>query len=133
MAEKRSGDVDVLENQLRKLRLQQGLGGTANGSRENSPFSTPQKHQHRLSRSVFSPGASSLMGASMALTSSVASYNGSPARSVTNSPRKKLSGYSDDDKKHIRARLGKRSAAITKLRDSVEKAGPNVWRMTDED
>ncbi|KAI6351491.1 hypothetical protein MCOR25_009903 [Pyricularia grisea] len=132
MAEKRSGDVDVLENQLRKLRLQQGLG-TANGSRENSPFSTPQKHQHRLSRSVFSPGASSLMGASMALTSSVASYNGSPARSMTNSPRKKLSGYSDDDKKHIRARLEKRSAAITKLRESVEKAGPNVWRMTDED
>ncbi|TLS28581.1 hypothetical protein PpBr36_00263 [Pyricularia pennisetigena] len=132
MAEKRSGDVDVLENQLRKLRLQQGLG-TANGSRENSPFSTPQKHQHRLSRSVFSPGASTLMGASMALTSSVASYNGSPARSITNSPRKKLSGYSDDDKKQIRARLEKRSAAISKLRDSVEKAGPNVWRMTDED
>ncbi|KAL8381353.1 hypothetical protein RB595_005561 [Gaeumannomyces hyphopodioides] len=117
MVEKRSGDVDVLENQLRKLRLQGSVGP---GSRDNSPFTTPQK---RMSRSVFSPGA---------LGSSVLSYNGSPG-TLGSSPRKKLSGYTEPEKAQIRGRLQKRGAAIARLRDSVQRAGPNVWHMTDDD
>ncbi|KLU81339.1 hypothetical protein MAPG_00429 [Magnaporthiopsis poae ATCC 64411] len=117
MVEKRSGDVDVLENQLRKLRLQGSVGP---GSRDNSPFTTPQK---RMSRSIFSPGA---------LASSVVSYNGSPG-TLGSTPRKKLSGYTEPEKAQIRARLQKRGAAIARLRDSVQRAGPNVWHMTDDD
>ena len=117
MVEKRSGDVDVLENQLRKLRLQGSVGP---GSRDNSPFTTPQK---RMSRSIFSPGA---------LASSVISYNGSPG-TLGSTPRKKLSGYTEPEKAQIRGRLQKRGAAIARLRDSVQRAGPNVWHMTDDD
>jgi nucleoporin NUP159 len=124
MVEKRSGDVDVLENQLRKLRLQGSISpGGGPGSRDNSPFTTPQK---RLSRSIFSPGGSQLFA------SSVASYNGSPGP-LGSTPRKKLSGYTEPEKAQIRDRMQKRGAAISRLRDSVEKAGPNVWRMTDDD
>ncbi|EJT78915.1 hypothetical protein GGTG_04007 [Gaeumannomyces tritici R3-111a-1] len=117
MVEKRSGDVDVLENQLRKLRLQGSVGP---GSRDNSPFTTPQK---RMSRTIFSPGA---------LGSSVMSYNGSPG-TLGPSPRKKLSGYTEPEKAQIRGRLQKRGAAIARLRGSVQRAGPNVWHMTDDD
>lgn len=45
MIEKRSGDVDVLETQMRRLRLGSvGTNGTPGPrSREGSPFVTPQR------------------------------------------------------------------------------------------
>jgi nucleoporin NUP159 len=130
MAEKRSGDVDVLENQMRRLRLGSvGPGGGSNGtpgsrSREGSPFVTPQ---HK--RSVLMSPERGMRDS--VLASSVASYAG---RSTgTPSPRKKPSMYSDEEKRGLRAREAKRKGTLAMLRASLARAGPNVSRLRDDD
>ncbi|KAL9622793.1 MAG: hypothetical protein Q9160_002912 [Pyrenula sp. 1 TL-2023] len=88
MAERKSSDIDVLESQLRKMNL--GLGGSVNGSRETSlePDSiTPRKQKgqlgsSRLGRTPATPGSvyhtpDSRLGASTA--SLRASVNGKNA------------------------------------------------------
>ncbi|TPX16688.1 uncharacterized protein E0L32_003629 [Thyridium curvatum] len=108
MVEKRSGDIDVLEAQMRKL----GLHG---GSREGTPLSTPQKRA-----SVFSP----------ALTSSVGSVGGG-GRAGTPS-RKKVTMYNEEEKRAIREKFAKRDGVKNRLRAALQQAGPNVWTMDDE-
>lgn len=112
MAEKRSGDIDVLENQMRKLRF------SSVGSREGSPFKTPPR------RSIQSPDPRK------SLTSSVTSYG---ARAPGTPPRKKLSGFSEEEKSLIRQKREKKQAVLGRLKASLEKSGPNVSRLTDED
>ena len=125
MAEKRSGDIDVLENQMRRLRLGSVNGGTPGPrSREGSPFVTPQ---HR--RSMMMSPERGLRESSMA--SSVASYGG--ARGGTPSPRKKMSMYSEEEKRELRVREGKRKATLQMLRASLARSGPNVSRLRDDE
>ncbi|KAK1752518.1 hypothetical protein QBC47DRAFT_388712 [Echria macrotheca] len=121
MAEKRSGDIDVLENQMRRLRLgSMGLNGSPgpSRSREGSPFATPQKRG-----SIFSPDR---------LRDSVVSTPGSYGMRGT-PPRKKLSMFSEEEKKAIRTKEAKRKATLQMLRASLEKSGPNVQRLRDDD
>lgn len=127
MVEKRSGDVDVLENQMRKLRLG-SVGVGSPRSRESSPLATPQHHRKHSSL-VFSPDHGKR--GSISLTSSVASYGGGGVRATP--PRRKMSGYNDAEKKEIRQKRDRKKGVLEMLRSSLEKAGPNVWRMTDED
>lgn len=128
MAEKRSGDIDVLENQMRRLRFSSvGLnGGSPARSREGSPFvgggpagllATPSKRA-----SLMSPER---MRDSVA--SSAASYRSA------GSPRKKLSMFTEEEKKTVRAKADKRKAMLNLLTKSLEKAGPNVSRLRDDD
>ncbi|KAK3943667.1 hypothetical protein QBC46DRAFT_351247 [Diplogelasinospora grovesii] len=130
MAEKRSGDIDVLENQMRRLRL--GSAGPAGSpgprSREGSPFApaTPQ-HKKSMSMSLFSPGSSRFRHS---LSASVGSYSGGVQATP---PRKKLSMFSEDEKKAVRQARDKRKGTLNLLRASLEKAGPNVSRLKDED
>ncbi|KAL2271273.1 hypothetical protein VTJ83DRAFT_644 [Remersonia thermophila] len=136
MAEKRSGDIDVLETQMRKLRLGSvgPLDSSPNGggpstpgprSREGSPFVTPQRHV-RL-------GSPEKLGSSR-LRDSLASSVGSAASTATfASPRKKLSMYSDDEKRALRAKEAKRKATLALLRESLAKKGPNVVRLRDDE
>ncbi|KAK4240976.1 hypothetical protein C8A03DRAFT_12755 [Achaetomium macrosporum] len=129
MAEKRSGDVDVLENQMRRLRLGSVGPGGSNGtlgprSREGSPFVTPQQR-----RSVMMSPERGMKDS--VLASSVASYAG---RSTgTPSPRKKPSMYSEEEKRDLRAREAKRKGTLAMLRASLVRAGPNVSRLRDDD
>ncbi|KAL2199340.1 hypothetical protein P885DRAFT_75759 [Corynascus similis CBS 632.67] len=145
MAEKRSGDIDVLESQMRRLRLGSVGPGNNNGgtpgprSREGSPFATPQ--QQRRSLLLSSPGKDG--GAGSRLRESIASpgmsYGGrsgtplSSSVSSLSSPRKKLSMYSTEEKRELRARAANRRGALQMLRKSLEKAGPNVSRLSDDD
>lgn len=132
MAEKRSGDIDVLEGQMRKLRLK---SGATIGSREGSPFTTPNQRA-----SMRNPGTSSTYGlfytpdsinddrrgfqnSLMSSTSSLAL--GSP-------PRKKMSGYSAEEKTQLRTRVSERKEQINRLRDALQKAGAKV-RLMDHD
>ena len=123
MAEKRSGDIDVLENQMRKLRLGSvGPNGSspAPRSRECSPFvaSTPQR------RSVmFSPD-----GLRSSLVSSAADY-----RAKSASPRRKMSTYSEEERKVVLQKKAKRAGILDLLRSSLESSGPNVSRLDDDD
>ncbi|EAQ93182.1 hypothetical protein CHGG_01417 [Chaetomium globosum CBS 148.51] len=138
-AEKRSGDVDVLESQMRRLRMG-SVGPTTPGgprSREGSPFATPQQQHQRRSLMLSSPekdGGSRMLRESMA--SSIASYGGrggTPSSSSLASPRKKTSMYSQEEKAELREREARRRGVLQLLRKSLAKAGPNDSRLRDDD
>ncbi|THV49578.1 hypothetical protein BGAL_0188g00150 [Botrytis galanthina] len=138
MAEKRSGDVDVLENQMRKMRFN-------TTSRESSPsLRTPQKNTNRLIMRVNTPGtsnssrlfytpesqfkgsASRRLGGSTFMMSGSGSIYGSP------SPRKKVSGYSAEEKSELSEAAKRKREARNKLRRAVKGAGVKVKPFEDE-
>jgi nucleoporin NUP159 len=121
MAEKRSGDVDVLEAQMRKMRL--GTPGTNTprpGSREGSPFvaGTPSKTPLRksvfMSPSTFRDSFSSSVG-----------VRGTP-------PRKKMSMYTEEERKTVLSKQAKRKGKMGMLRSALERAGPQVSTLEEE-
>ncbi|KAJ0168807.1 putative nucleoporin [Colletotrichum tanaceti] len=120
MVEKRSGDIDVLENQMRKLRF------SSVNSRDGSPIVTPQRN----SRSVmFSPERSALASPGTlrnSFVSSVVSYGGRGTP-----PRKKLSGFSQEEKSDLMAKRARRQAVLNKLKGNVERTGVSVWALED--
>jgi len=139
MAEKRSGDVDVLETQMRRLRLG-SVGPAGNGStpgprsREGSPFvsaqaQTPQRRSLLMMASSSSPEKDRLRE-SFASSVGSSSFAG---RGTPSSPRKKMSMYSEEEKRELRAREGRRKGALELLRKSLAKAGPNVSRLRDDE
>lgn len=117
MVEKRSGDIDVLETQLRGLRL-------GSGSREASPMLTPQGRR----TSVFSPDRTPASTMRQSLSSSVF---GSPGKDTP--PRRKLSGFSQEEKSELMARRARRQAVLDKLNENVVNRGVHVWNMEDID
>ncbi|KAH0528744.1 hypothetical protein TsFJ059_003563 [Trichoderma semiorbis] len=118
MVEKRSGDIDVLETQLRRMRLE-------TPSREESPsFRTPQSRRSIL----LSPDATPARNMRQSLSSSVMSL-GTPVK--TSTPRKKVSGYSRDEKGDLMDKRAKRQAILGRLKDNVQKKGVSVWNMED--
>ena len=122
MAEKRSGDIDVLENQMRRLRFSSvsGLNGSpAPKSREGSPFATPSKRA-----SIFSPDHR--MRESMMSSPGGYGTRGTPTR-------KKMSMFTDEEKKAIKEKEAKRRSTLQLLRASLAKSGPNVSRLRDDD
>lgn len=122
-AEKRSGDLDVLESQMRKLRFTHSVGPP---SREGSPFMTPpsNKRQSLLmsSSTQFTPSPRK------SLMSSVDSLNGSARATPAPSPRKKMSGFTDEDKEVIRGKMQKRQAVLDRLRSKLMENGPKMSR-----
>ncbi|PFH60776.1 hypothetical protein XA68_10341 [Ophiocordyceps unilateralis] len=115
MAEKRSGDIDVLETQMRKM----GLGSS---SREASPFVTPQSKTAIMAAELTPTNRfrHSLSG-SVSL--------GSGARATP--PRKKVSGFSRQEKEQLMEEGAKRRAVLAKFQSGVEKKGVHVWNMED--
>ena len=119
MAEKRSGDIDVLESQMRKLRLG-SLGPNTPRGREGSPFVATTPANRRLhSGSVFSPGRSLPLGGSVMSV-------GSSGSSGRGTPRKKLSGFTNQEKRELMAKKRAMKEMLDKLKKSLEKAGPRV-------
>jgi nucleoporin NUP159 len=136
MVEKRSGDIDVLENQMRRLRFATGSPaptlGASTRSREGTP--TPKKLGSSM---LFSPERSfresTPTGSSVmrhSISASVASI-GNGMFAVRTPPRKKLSGFGEFEKKAVKERRDKRVTVLGKLKTSVEKRGANVWAMED--
>jgi nucleoporin NUP159 len=118
MAEKRSGDIDVLENQMRKLQF--SSVGTNDSSREGSPFVTPSKS---LSRN---PAVSPLRGNQSTLVSSVHSYG------YATPPRKKMDGFSNEDKLRLKAMAKRRKMITDKLVGVLQMSGPRIRSMDDQ-
>lgn len=121
-AEKRSGEIDILESQMRKLRVTGSVVPSA--SREGTPeaFRTPLPNKrHSLSRTGSATGHS---------PSPLRSLNGSMSRSGP-SPRKKVSGYTLEEKDAIRDKMQKRQAVLDRLRGKLVENGPKVSRMGD--
>lgn len=133
MAEKRSGDVDVLEGQMRKLRF----SSSVNGSREGSPFATPQKGFRASVRTPgqgtygFFPTPDNAMDSSQRFRSSMMSSTGSFGKSV-NSPRKKMSGYTAEEKLVLRGKLARKKEVTEKLKAALAKTGVAVRGMDGE-
>jgi nucleoporin NUP159 len=133
MAEKQSGNIDVLESQMRKMRLSSTL---STGSREGTPF-TPQTNR----QSLRNPGTSSTYGLFYTPEStrdtprnfrdSILSNSGSFAMSSP-APRKKLSGYSPEEKAQLRSKLARRKEVVDRLKGALQKAGSNVRPMDDD-
>ncbi|KHN96482.1 nuclear pore complex subunit Nup159 [Metarhizium album ARSEF 1941] len=119
MAEKRSGDIDVLETQLRRMRL-----GSA--SREASPMVTPQARKSI----IMSPDSTPSRNVRQSLTMSSGAVSLHAATKGT-PPRKKLSGFSKEEKKDLMETRARRQAVLAKLKDSIGKRGVNVWNMED--
>ncbi|KAK4202229.1 putative nucleoporin [Triangularia verruculosa] len=130
MAEKRSGDVDVLENQMRRLRL----GGTPARSREGSPFVTgggPVTPTPNNRRSLLmSPGG---RGESSPFAASRMGSVGPGGGNGVGTPRKKLSQFSEEEKRVLRERERKRKNVLGLLRGSLERSGGNVSRLRDDE
>lgn len=133
MAEKRSGDIDVLEGQMRRLRFS---STTSAGSREGSPFATPQNNRISLRN----PGSStyglfytpdSIKDTPQRFQNSLMSSVGSQSRSSP--PRKKLSGYTTEEKAQLRMKLARKKEVTNKLRTALQKNGTNVRLMVDDD
>ncbi|OAA78146.1 nuclear pore complex subunit Nup159 [Akanthomyces lecanii RCEF 1005] len=118
MVERRSGDVDVLETQLRKMRL-------ASASREGSPMMTPQARRSRM----LSPDTTPSRTLRQSISSTGGLLFGQSVRATP--PRKKLSGFSKEEKGDLMDKRARRQDVLQKLRGSVEKRGVNVWNMED--
>jgi len=134
MAEKQSGNVDVLESQMRKMRFGSSVSA---GSREGTPF-TPQTNR----QSLRNPGTSSTYGLFYTPEStrdtprnfrdSILSNSGSFAMSSP-APRKKLSGYSPEEKAQLRGKLARRKEVVDRLKGALQRAGSNVRPVDDEE
>jgi nucleoporin NUP159 len=133
MAEKRSGDIDVLEGQMRRLRF--GSVGSV-GSREGSPFATPQKNNRA---SIRNPGSSSyglfytpdsVKETPQRFQNSVMSSMSPLGRSV--SPRKRVSGYTPEEKFVLRTKLARKKEVTDKLKAALAKTGTRVRTMDEE-
>ncbi|CZR50596.1 related to nucleoporin [Phialocephala subalpina] len=135
MAEKRSGDIDVLEGQMRRLRV--GSVMSNGGSREGSPFATPSNNR----ASLRNPGAST--SSTYGLFYTPDSIKDTPARFQSSimsnrstfsqgSPRRKMSGYTAEEKAQLRSKVARKKEVMEKLRSALQKAGTNVRLMNDE-
>jgi nucleoporin NUP159 len=116
MVEKRSGDIDVLENQLRKVALNPT-------SREGSPMVTPQGRRSVM----FSPEGTPVRNLRHSFAGSMSL--GASVRATP--PRKKLSGFSREEKGDLMEKRARRQAVLGKLKSSVEKRGVSVWNLED--
>lgn len=119
MAEKRSVDIDVLEAQIRKLNM-----GSRNA--EASPFSTPQKQQHKRNSLMFAPSGS----AQRSIQRSSVFSPSSPGLSAPGTPtRKKLAGYSETEKDQLRQKRLGRQRTLDRLQKIQQAEGPRYMPM----
>lgn len=134
MAEKRSGDVDLLEAQIQRLKLSQSRG--ASESREGTPTPNPLKASTTSLRSstMFTPRNSVRSVSSQSpFSASVRSNTPGTSTAPSPSPRKKVSTFTEDEKKEIKARETRRKGKLALLRKALEKQGPRVERLGDDD
>ncbi len=110
MVEKKSGDIDVLENQMRKIRVSSVHSNGGLDSREASPFATP-------------PSSRNFVGTPRNFGASMSSANGTP--------RKKMSEITDEDVSRLLAKRQRRKEAGRLVREALTKAGPRVRGMDD--
>ncbi|KAI9823598.1 MAG: hypothetical protein M1832_002379 [Thelocarpon impressellum] len=134
MAEQKSGDIDVLEIQMRKLRMSSVDSRT---SRENSPFATPLKNhtpqQQRTPASstygLFYTPDSSRGTPQSRFDTSVASSN-ALSRSLS-TPKKHLSEIGPEEVERTKRKVARRRAIAGRLKTAVINGGPRVRSMDD--
>lgn len=133
MAEKRSGDVDVIENQMRKLRFSSVTSNDRN-SPEASPFASPAKtakrHNTAFAKSgrPFTPDGTQRGSRAlhMSLSSSTRSQN------QQTPPRRKLEGFTEEDRSTIKFSFSRKREVTDRLKAALERSKTRVRSMEDE-
>ena len=130
MAEKRSGDIDVLEGHVRNITLDSSIAGSARGG---SPYATPSKNRASVNFGTASTSRfytpDSVKDPRRSLRSSVMSTSGSP---FSASPRKKLSGYTPEEKGMLKAKLNRRREVMDGLRSALAKSETRIRPLGDD-
>ncbi|KFY79569.1 hypothetical protein V499_01441 [Pseudogymnoascus sp. VKM F-103] len=133
MAEKRSGDVDVIENQMRRLRFSSVTSNDRN-SPEGSPFASPTKSAMRHNTTFAKSGRpytpDGTQKGSRALHMSLSSSTRSQNQSTP--PRKKLEGFTEEDKSTIKCSFSRKREVTDKLKLALERSKTKVRPMEDE-
>ncbi|KAI9848016.1 MAG: hypothetical protein M1838_000662 [Thelocarpon superellum] len=144
IAEQKSGDIDVLENQMRKLRVQSAESEDHDGGDESSMFATPRSHMTTKSkrtsamssRTLFftpeshrsTPGSAGRIGGggfNASFRSSLAS-SFSASRGGTPSRTKALAEIGPEDVQRTAVKTTRKKAVSVKLRAALLEAGPRV-------
>lgn len=115
MIEKKSGDIDVLENQMRKLRFS---SINRPDSREGSPFNAAKSVDH----------LSSLMDAASLASGAAESPSSTFRRSTGDrvTPRKRMSAISPEEISRLRAKTKRRKEVSRIVQEAFLKTGPRV-------
>ena len=117
MVEKKSGDIDFLEAQMRKLRF----SSINQDSREGSPLAAA------------SPGMKSPLGKSLSAPapSGVESPSNAMRRSTGESgtPRKRMSGVTPDELARYRTKMERRKEVNRIMHEAFAKAGPRTQSL----
>ncbi|KAK5690455.1 hypothetical protein LTR97_012323 [Elasticomyces elasticus] len=157
MMEKKSGDIDVLESQIRKLPngiaslpkldndYEDQLVASLAGSKllKGSPHSTPTASRSRMLANGDAPGMNAMLGRSRFSTPPSASRNGgrrsvmfSPeasrlgmsTSSMSGTPRRKMVDVTEAEVEAYRSKADQRRAVLGALRKEVERKGARVVR-----
>ncbi|KAI4132489.1 MAG: hypothetical protein LQ347_002570 [Umbilicaria vellea] len=122
MVEKKSGDIDILENQMRKLRFSSANDSAANSSREASPFVTPAKSSRQSQRGT--PGSASTYAPFYTPESTRSKLRSSMGSSSNGGRRGKAVGVTPEDVERFKARVQRRKEVKEKLEEVLAKAAP---------
>ncbi|KAI9788552.1 MAG: hypothetical protein M1816_006801 [Peltula sp. TS41687] len=130
MAEKRSGDVDVLETKLRKLKIDAGNGDFLKAT---APFSTPsavRSHGPKTPGSstyglFYTPESSGSTPRAMnsSLGASTSSYIGTPSSNMGMTNTRDLAA--------LRTKAAGKREVKARLRNALEKVGPRLKNIDD--
>ncbi|KAK3630837.1 hypothetical protein LTR56_017254 [Elasticomyces elasticus] len=158
MMEKKSGDIDVLESQIRKLPngaaslpkldndYEDQLVASLAGSKllKASPHNTPTASRSRMLANGDAPGMNAMLGRSRFSTPPSASRNGgrrsvmfSPeasrlgmsTSSMSGTPRRKMVDVTEAEVEAYRSKADQRRAVLSALRKEVERKGARVVKV----
>ena len=122
MVEKKSGDIDVLENQMRKLRFSSMNDSGASSSREASPFVTPAKSSRQSLRGT--PGSASTYAPFYTPQSTRSQLGASMGSSISEKRRGRIGEVTAEDVDRYKTRVQRRKEVKEKLEEVLAKAGP---------
>lgn len=133
MVEKKSGDIDLLETQMRRLNV---LGTTPGSSRENSPFVTPPTSTRKGGRGGGTPRTpgSSVNGNGNGFytpRSGFASSVASKASQWGRASRKAGGGLDRDDVARYAAKVARRKEINLLVKEALVGAEPKVRALHD--
>ena len=120
MVEKKSGDIDVLENQMRKLRFSSTTDSGASSSREASPFVTPAKSTRQSQRGT--PGSSSTYAPFYTPESTKSQLRASTGSSGGGRSKARIGGVTPEDVERCKTRARRRKEVKERLETVLAKA-----------
>lgn len=122
MVEKKSGDIDVLENQMQKLRFSSTTDSGACSSREASPFVTPAKSTRQSQRGT--PGSSSTYAPFYTPESTKSQLRASTGSSGGGRSKGRIGGVTPEDVERCKTRARRRKEVKERLETVLAKAAP---------